>query len=80
MTSVMILISLLSIFQEQELPQSIGPFLHREKLVTNKLLTQEYCKPRLIKLIKKFYSRHHEIVHKFVVSVSKMILGVFDTQ
>ena len=30
-------------------------FLHRGKLLTNKLLTQGYCKPRLIKTIKKFY-------------------------
>ena len=29
-------------------------FLHRGKLLTNKLLTQGYCKPRLIKTIKKF--------------------------
>ena len=28
--------------------------LHRGKLLTNKLLTQGYCKPRLIKTIKKF--------------------------
>ena len=55
-------------------------FLHRGKLLTNKLLTQGYCKPRLIKTIKKFYGRHHEIVDKFGVSVSKMILDVFETQ
>ena len=39
-----------------------------------------YCKPALIKTIKKFYGRHHEIVDKFGVSVSKMILDVFETQ
>ena len=55
-------------------------FLHRGKLLTNKLLTQGYCKPRLIKIIKKFYGRHHEVVDKFGVSVSKMILDVFETQ
>ena len=55
-------------------------FLHRGKLLTNKLLTQGYCKPRLIKTIKKFYGRHHEIVDKFGVSVSKMILDIFETQ
>ena len=38
--------------------------MHRGKLLTNKLLTQEYCKPRLVKTIKKFYGRHHEIVDK----------------
>ena len=55
-------------------------FLHRGKLLTNKLLTQGYCKPMLIKTIKKFYGRHHEIVDKFGVSVSKMILDIFETQ
>ena len=30
-------------------------FLHRGKLLTDKLLTQGYCKPRLFKTIKKFY-------------------------
>ena len=99
MTSVMISISVLSIFLflavtclhlllmaymfhnlyvMQELPQNT--FLHRGKLLTNKLLTHGYCKPRLIKTIKKFYGRHHEIVDKFGVSVSKMILDVFETQ
>ena len=55
-------------------------FLHRGKLLTNKLLTQGYCKPRLIKTIKKFYGRHHELVDKFGVSVSKMILDILETQ
>ena len=55
-------------------------FLHRGKLLTNKLLTQGYCKPRLIKTIKKFYGRHHDIVDKFGVSVSKMILDILETQ
>ena len=47
------------------------------QLLTNKLLTQGYCRPRLIKTIKKIYFRHHVIVDKFGVSVSKMILGRF---
>ena len=55
-------------------------FLYRGKLLTNKLLTHGYCKQRLIKTIKKFYGRHHEIVDKFGVSVSKMILDIFETQ
>ena len=64
----------------QGLPQNTGVFCTGGKLLTNKLLTQGYCKPRLIKTIKKFYCRHHEIVEKFGVSVSKMILDVFETQ
>ena len=52
-------------------------FLHRGKLLTKKLLTQGYCKPRLIKTIKKLYGCHQEIVDKFGVSVSKMNLGHF---
>ena len=50
-------------------------FLHRGKLLTNKLLTwilQANCKTH------RFYGRHHEIVDKFGFSVSKMILDILD--
>ena len=71
-----------NLYGMQELPpESKGAFLHRGKLFTNKSLTQGYCcKPRHIKTIKKFYGRLHEIVDKFGVSVSKIILDVFETQ
>ena len=54
-------------------------FLYRGKLLTNKLLTQGYCKPRLIRSIKKFYGRHQDIVSKFGVSISKLVLDVYGT-
>ena len=69
-----------NLYVMQGLPQSIGAFFIGGKLLTNKLLTQGYYKPRLIKTIKKFYGRHHEIVDKFGISVSKMILDIFETQ
>ena len=54
-------------------------FLNRGRLLTNKLFTQRYCKPRLIKTIKKFYGRHHDIVDKFGVSISKLVSDIYDT-
>ena len=39
-----------------------GSFLHRCKLLTNRLLTQGYCRPRLIKALKTFYGGHPDIV------------------
>ena len=54
-------------------------FLARGKLLTNKLLTQGYVKPKLITVIKKFYGRHHDVVLKYDVSVSKLINDTFDT-
>ena len=55
-----------------------GNFIQRSKLLTNKLLTQGYCKPRLIKALKKFYGRHHNIVDKYDVSISKITMDIFD--
>ena len=54
-------------------------FLARGKLLTNKLLTQGYVKPKLVTIIKKFYGRHPTLVEKYVVSVSKLICDMFDT-
>ena len=51
--------------------------MYRGKLLNNKLLTQGYCKPRLIKLIKMFYNRHHEIVDKFGCFCVENDLGRF---
>ena len=56
-----------------------GSFLSRGVLLTNKLLTQGYLKPRLIKVIKKFYGRHHCLINKYGVSVSKLISDIFHT-
>ena len=54
-------------------------FLARGKLLTNKLWTRGYVKPKLITVMKKFYGRHHDIVLKYDVSVSKLINDTFDT-
>ena len=58
---------------------SYDDFVHRSRLLTSKLLTQGYCKPRLIKTIKRFYGRHHSIVNKYGVSVSKLVLDISNT-
>jgi len=54
-------------------------FLLRGRLLTKKLLTQGYVKPKLITVIKKFYGRHCDLVNEYGVSVSKLILETFET-
>ena len=66
-----------NLYVMQELPQSIGAFCTVRKLPTNKLLTQGYCKPRLIKTVKKFYGRHHAIVDKYWCFCVQNDLGHF---
>ena len=56
-----------------------GSFLSMGVLLTNKLLTQGYLKPRLIKVIKKLYGRHHCRINKYGVYVSKLISDIFHT-
>ena len=54
-------------------------FIDRSMLLAKKLLTQGYQMPKLISSLKKFYGRHHVLVDKYDVQVSKMshdILGV----
>ena len=48
-------------------------FLARGKLLTDKLLRQDYCKPRLITTFKKFYGRHRSLVERYGLSVTQMI-------
>ena len=54
-------------------------FIDRSMLLAKKLLTQGYEMPKLISSLKKFYGRHHELVDRYDVHVSKMsrdILGI----
>ena len=48
-------------------------FLVRGKRLTDKLLKQEYCKPRLMTTFKKFYGRHRDLVDRYGLSVTQMI-------
>ena len=54
-------------------------FLARERLLTNKFLTQGYVKPKLLVVIKEFYGRHKDLVDRYGVSMSEMIRDTFDT-
>ena len=48
-------------------------FVDREKLLANKLLSQDYCKAKILETVKKFYGRHHDLVGPYNVVVSKLI-------
>ena len=45
----------------------------RTKLLTTRLLMQGYLKPKLVSTLRKFYGKHHDLVHPFEVAVSKHI-------
>ena len=47
-------------------------FLDRAVCLTQKLLTQSYVVPRLLSSLKKFYGRHHQLIERYGVFVSKM--------
>ena len=51
-------------------------FLDRAVRLTQKLLTQGYVVPRLLSSLKKFYGRHHQLIERYGVSVSKMSADV----
>jgi hypothetical protein len=51
-------------------------FLNRSMLLANKLLTQGYLLPKLISTLKKFYGRHHDLINKYDVHVSKLCLDI----
>ena len=48
-------------------------FLARAKLLTSKLLQQGYQLDKLRNAFKKFYGRHHNIIDKYHLSMSKII-------
>ena len=52
-------------------------FLDRSMLLAKKLLTQGYQLPKLISSLKKFYGRHHELVDRYNVHVSKLSRDIF---
>ena len=39
--------------------------MERGKVLTTKLLNQEYQKTKLVATLKKFYGRHHDLVNPF---------------
>ena len=52
-------------------------FMERRKVLTTKLLSQGYQKPKLVATLKKFYGRHHDPVNPFNVAVSRIVSDVF---
>ena len=45
----------------------------RGKLLTSKLLSQGYCRAKLLSTLKKFYVRHHDLVDPYSVAASKLV-------
>ena len=52
-------------------------FLERGQLLSQKLLSEGYVKPRLEASLRKFYGRHHELVDHYGISVSLMTTVMF---
>ena len=52
-------------------------FLGRAKLLTTKLLGQQFLLPRLKSSFKKFYGRHHDLVGCYQSSVTSMMTDIF---
>ena len=52
-------------------------FLGRAKLLTTKLLGQQFLLPRLKSSFKKFYGRHHDLVGRYQSSVTSMMTDIF---
>jgi hypothetical protein len=49
-------------------------FLDRVQLLTQKLLKQDYVAPRLKSSLQKLYGRHHNLVDRYEISVSNLLL------
>ena len=52
-------------------------FNERGKVLTTKLLSQEYQKTKLAATFKKFYDRHHDLVNPYNMTVSRIASDVF---
>ena len=56
---------------------SYSDFLDRALLLTRKLLNQGFLMVKLKSALRKFYGRHHELVDRYEVAVSKMASDLF---
>ena len=56
---------------------SYHDFLDRGLLLTRKLSNQEFQMVELKSFLRKFYGRHHELVNRYGITVSKMISDMF---
>ena len=51
-------------------------FLDKAQLLPLKLHTQYYVAPRLRSSLQKFHSRHHDLVDRYELSISQMIMDL----
>jgi hypothetical protein len=51
--------------------------VERAQLLTQKLLKHSYVAPRLKSSLQKFYDRHHNLVDRDELSISKMTMNIF---
>ena len=58
---------------------SYHDFLDRGLLLTRKLLNLEFQMVKLKSPLRKFYGRHHELIDRYGITVSKMISDMFLT-
>jgi hypothetical protein len=56
---------------------SYQDFLNRGLLLTRKLLNQEFLLVKLKSSLRRFYSRHHDLVDRYRISVSQMTTDMF---
>jgi hypothetical protein len=56
---------------------SYQDFLDRGLLLTRKLLNQGFLLVKLKSLLRTFYGRHHDLVDRYGISVSRMITDIF---
>ena len=58
---------------------SYEQFLRRGKLLTNKLIKQDYQQSRLKSSFRKFYGRYNDLVSKYNLPLGRMLTDVFHT-
>ena len=51
--------------------------MERGKVLTTKLLSQGYQKPKLVATLKKFYGRHQDLVNPYNMAVSRIVSDDF---
>ena len=54
----------------------LSNFLDRAQLLTQKLLKQNYVAPMLNSSLNKFYSRHHNLVDRYEISISQLTMDL----
>ena len=62
----------LSYYDIPELLITINDFLDRDLLLTRKLLNQGFLLVKLKSSLREFYSRHHDLVDRYGISVLQM--------